>query len=84
MFRRLLCVFLISCPLFAADSPLRDRNEPYRIHPSDQLQLTYRYTPEYDQSLTVQPDPHIDFRVCHPRSTLSEPTHWRQRNARRT
>jgi polysaccharide export outer membrane protein len=56
MFRRLLCVFLITCPLFAADTPLRNRNEPYKIQPSDQLQLTYRYSPEYDQSLTVQPD----------------------------
>lgn len=57
MFRRLLCIFLVSCcPLFAADSPLRSREEPYRIQPSDQLQLTYRYSPEYNQSLTVEPD----------------------------
>ena len=56
MFRRVVCIFLVSCSLYASDSPLRDRNEPYKIQPSDQLQLTYRYTPEYNQSLTVQPD----------------------------
>ena len=56
MLRHLLCIFLISYPLFAADSPLRSRDEPYKIQPSDQLQLTYRYSPEYNQSLTVQPD----------------------------
>jgi len=29
---------------------------PYRIQPGDQVQLSYRYTPEFDESLTVQPD----------------------------
>jgi len=28
----------------------------YRIQPSDVLEIHYRYTPEYDQTVTVQPD----------------------------
>lgn len=56
MIRRLFCILLVSTQLYAADMPLHSRNEPYKLQPSDQLQLSYRYTPEYDQTLTVQPD----------------------------
>src|SRR4051812_30845415 len=56
MFRRLLCMFLIACPLFAADSPLRSREELYKIQPSDQLQLTHLYGPAYNQPLTGEPN----------------------------
>jgi polysaccharide export outer membrane protein len=51
-----LALFLIAGQLYAADTTLHGRNEPYRLQPGDQLQLTYRYTPEYDQSLTIEPD----------------------------
>ncbi|HWZ51830.1 MAG TPA: polysaccharide biosynthesis/export family protein [Granulicella sp.] len=54
---RLCVVFILAISqLFAADTTLQSRNQAYRLQPSDQLQLTYRYTPEYNQSLTVQPD----------------------------
>jgi polysaccharide export outer membrane protein len=33
-----------------------DRNPRYRLQPSDVLEIHYRYSPEFDQTLTVQPD----------------------------
>lgn len=35
---------------------LRERNPRYRIQPDDILELSFRYTPEFDQEVTVQPD----------------------------
>jgi polysaccharide export outer membrane protein len=42
---------------------LRTREEPYRIQPSDQLQLSYRYIPEYDEALSVQPDGFVSLKL---------------------
>jgi polysaccharide export outer membrane protein len=47
---------LIVCQLHVAGAQLKRRDQAYRIQPSDQILLSYRYTPEYDESLTVQPD----------------------------
>lgn len=55
MIRRLLYFALLSSQLCVAQA-LHSRDEPYKLQPSDQLQLAYRYSPEYDQSLIVQPD----------------------------
>jgi len=35
---------------------LRERNPRYRVQPDDILELSFRYTPEFDQEVTVQPD----------------------------
>ena len=35
---------------------LHERNPRYRVHPDDILELSFRYTPEFDQEVTVQPD----------------------------
>jgi polysaccharide biosynthesis/export protein len=56
MIKRILLPLLIACQCLLAGAQLRTREEPYRIQISDQLQLSYRYTPEYDEALTVQPD----------------------------
>ena len=42
---------------------LARHEQPYKLQPSDQVQLTYRYTPEYDESLTVQPDGAISLKL---------------------
>ena len=43
-----------------ADDPthpkLRQRNPRYRLQSDDILELSFRYTPEFDQEVTVQPD----------------------------
>jgi len=38
------------------------RNWRYRINPSDTLELTFSLTPEFNQSVTVQPDGYISLR----------------------
>ncbi|HEV2688967.1 MAG TPA: hypothetical protein VGV35_10440 [Bryobacteraceae bacterium] len=41
----------------AAPKPgLRSRNERYRLQPSDIIAVAFRFTPEFNQTLTVQPD----------------------------
>ena len=41
---------------------LPKRNSRYRINPSDTLELTFKLTPEFNQTVTVQPDGHITLR----------------------
>ena len=35
---------------------LVSRDQPYRLQPSDVLDLEYVFTPEYNQTATVEPD----------------------------
>jgi polysaccharide biosynthesis/export protein len=42
---------------------LHKRNWRYRINPSDILELTFALTPEFNQTVTVQPDGYITLRV---------------------
>lgn len=41
-----------------ADSPapFAERHRRYRLQLSDELEITFRFTPEFDQKVTVQPD----------------------------
>lgn len=41
---------------------LRTRNPRYRIQPDDILELGFRYTPEFDQEVTVQPDGYVQLK----------------------
>jgi len=45
-----------------SDLSLHKRNWRYTIHPSDVLELTFMLTPEYNQTLTVQPDGYVTLR----------------------
>lgn len=49
-------VFLLSFAIQAADVPPGFHDRRYRLQPSDSLNLAYRYTPEYNEGLTLQPD----------------------------
>jgi polysaccharide export outer membrane protein len=42
---------------------LHKRNWRYKINPSDVLELTFALTPEFNQTVTVQPDGYITLRV---------------------
>ncbi len=44
------------------DPGLHNRNRRYRINPSDTLELTFDLTPEFNQTVTVQPDGYITLR----------------------
>ena len=63
MMKRVLLSLLIVCQCVLASAQLRTREEPYRIQPSDQLQLSYRYIPEYDEVLSVQPDGFVSLKL---------------------
>src|SRR3954467_12700440 len=53
-----LSSLLILCTGLALAQPggFSERNPRYRIEPTDVLEIRYRYTPEFDQTVTVQPD----------------------------
>ncbi len=38
------------------------RRPLYRLHPSDQLEITFTFSPEFNQTVTVQPDGYIPLR----------------------
>ncbi len=40
-----------------------DRDPRYRLQPSDVLEVHYRYTPEFDQTVTVQPDGFVTLQI---------------------
>ena len=48
-------MMLASC-LLASAQELTTRNPEYRVHRSDVLDVKYRYTPEFDQTVSVRPD----------------------------
>jgi polysaccharide export outer membrane protein len=53
---RFVLALTLATPLLPLQAQLTQRNRPYRLQPSDQVTLSYRYTPEYDENITVQPD----------------------------
>jgi protein involved in polysaccharide export with SLBB domain len=51
-----LFVAAMSAAFGQHDAQLVSRDQPYRLQPSDVLDLEYVYTPEYNQVATVEPD----------------------------
>src|SRR5437867_1032976 len=39
------------------------KEERYTLHPGDVLDIQYRYTPEFNQTVTVQPDGYISLEI---------------------
>lgn len=48
--------FLAAAAAFGQAPTFADRDPRYRLQPTDTLDIHYRYTPEFDQTITVQPD----------------------------
>ena len=40
-----------------------ERDPRYRLQPTDVLEIHYRYTPEFDQTVTVQPDGFVTLQI---------------------
>lgn len=58
--KTLILIILAALPLCAADAlKLAYRDRPYRLQPSDVIEVQYRYTPEMNQALTVRPDGYV-------------------------
>lgn len=59
-------LFLIGISAGFGEQPqaqLVTRDQPYRLQPSDVLDLEYEYTPEYNQTVTVGPDGTVTLRL---------------------
>src|ERR1700761_5930343 len=66
MRRAFITTFLMAslCGAFAQQpAQLVTRDQPYRLQPSDVLELEYEYTPEYNQTVTVGPDGTVTLRL---------------------
>ena len=63
--RRMLCMFMLALCSLSADSLRRfgDRDSPYLLRTNDVVDVGYRYTPEYDQVVTVPPDGFVNLRI---------------------
>jgi polysaccharide export outer membrane protein len=62
---RHLTAFLLLCAAaaLAQSGTFAERDPRYRIQPSDVLEIHYRYTPEFDQTVTVQPDGFVNLQI---------------------
>jgi polysaccharide export outer membrane protein len=60
----IILVVSLSCisPAARADDQLRQRPR-YTLHTGDALSLDYRFTPEFNQTVTVQPDGYVDLAI---------------------
>jgi len=56
-------VLLLSFAVQAADLPAGFRDRRYHLQPSDSINLAYRYTPEYNESLALQPDGFVTIKL---------------------
>lgn len=72
MKRRLLLVLLAALILFPVAVRAQDQRAPrlstvtenrYRLQPGDVLEVQYRYTPEFNQTVTVQPDGYVSLEI---------------------
>ena len=72
MIRRLsliLSICLLAVPLIAHAQDLRPprlttvTEERYRLQPGDVLEVQFRYSPEFNQTVTVQPDGYVSLEI---------------------
>ena len=54
VFSKLAC--WLDSRMYAQMPSFSERDPRYRLQPSDVLEIHYRYSPEFDQTATVQPD----------------------------
>jgi len=61
--RRLALGLLCAAIACAQTAPFSERDARYRLQPADSLDIHYRYSPEFDQTVIVQPDGFVDLRL---------------------
>ena len=57
----LFCLLLLLPGIALGSDTFASRQPRYRLRPGDVLAVTYRYTPEYNTTATIQPDGFITF-----------------------
>jgi polysaccharide biosynthesis/export protein len=62
---RLIFTAILLCLVggLAQTAEFADHDPRYRIQPSDIIEIHYRYTPEFDQTITVQPDGFVTLQI---------------------
>jgi polysaccharide biosynthesis/export protein len=61
-----LCFFasvVVASVALSQTKEFAERDPRYRLQPSDVLDVHYRYTPEFDQSVTLQPDGFVTMQI---------------------
>jgi polysaccharide export outer membrane protein len=61
--RFLIRLSLCIVPATIAFAQFSERDPRYRLQPSDILELHYRYSPEFDQTVTIQPDGFVSLQL---------------------
>jgi polysaccharide export outer membrane protein len=65
----IVAVVTIVCPAFVRAQDVRPprlttvTEERYRLQPGDVLEIQYRYSPEFNQTVTVQPDGYVSLEI---------------------
>lgn len=58
-----LCACLCAETVLAQTPAFAEHDPRYRLQPSDVLEIHYRYTPEFDQTVTVEPDGFVSLEI---------------------
>lgn len=56
-----LCIIALNAA--AQTGTFAEREPRYRLQPSDVVEIHYRYTPEFDQTVTVEPDGFVTLQI---------------------
>src|SRR6202034_2070533 len=58
-------LLIVASFLFGGQAPgsFVERDPRYRLQPTDILEVHYRYTPEFNQTVTVQPDGFVNLQI---------------------
>jgi polysaccharide export outer membrane protein len=56
-------IWLIASSALAQTGSFADREPRYRLQSSDVIEVHYRYTPEFDQTVTIQPDGFVTLQI---------------------
>src|SRR6476646_10558206 len=59
----LFLVLMGAAAALAQQGGFSQRDSRYRLQPSDVVEVHYRYTPEFDQTVTVQPDGFVNLQI---------------------
>ena len=59
-------LLVLLCAAFAQQPTLVTRDRPYRLQPSDVVEIEYVYTPEYNQVATIAPDGVVTLKLIGP------------------
>src|SRR6202167_4348044 len=59
----LLLLSMGAAAALAQPGGFSERDPRYRLQPTDVLEIHYRYSPEFDQTVTVQPDGFVTLQI---------------------